>query len=374
LKRKGIIFVLLLTGILLSIASCGSAPGSATGKTPDTTTMNITEADFLSDKNGILKITNFTSFDVAIFAGKVERGNFIGAIKARGSREFDLSKINGIPEKGAFLFRATSYQTLNNKGKVGITEEDVVYTGLVGYDLSRPDRKIEMDIFGNVDDAQETFIYVSNLSKYVLELRIDSPSGEKVGVLSPGQRNKKLWIKPQPDGLPYRFFPTYVYVNPNTGEINAFTDEVNKNGPRFEPRPAGPQIRVVEFADPATSPGGKQYNVAFIRLQNDTNGLVSFETAQANYTKNTRGTPNTNPGDIDVYQVDSLSGEAGQTYSNMGVETDSGHFVFRPPVVVKPGYEYALTITQMNGIYQHAIRELGLKSETESNRIDLFME
>lgn len=359
--------------VLIAVAS---ATGFAGGKSQKsgTTVMKINEADFQSDKNGLLKINNYTSFDVAVFAGKIERGNFIGAIKAKGSRDFDISKLTNIPKKGAFLFRVTSYQTLNKKGKVGITEEDVVYTGLVAYDLSRPDRKIEKDIFAHVDDLQETFIYVSNVSKYVLELRLDSPDGEKVGVLSPGQRNKKLWIKPQPDGLPYRFFPTYVYVNPNTGEMDAFTDEVNKSGPRFEPRTTGSQIRVVEFDDPATKPGGKQYTVAFLRLQNDTNGLLSFETARNSYNKNTRGTVNTNPGDTDTYEIAADTGATGRTYTNMGVEHDSGHLVFAPPVTLRPGYEYTIVVTQMNGNYQHAYKEIGPKSEVANNRVDLFME
>jgi len=366
MKTKLTLILLAMVLFAVFVMGCRNTPG--------TTTMKINESDFQSDRNGILRINNYASFDVAIFAGKVERGNFIGAIKARGSREFDISKLPNIPNKGAFLFRATSYQTLNRKGKVGITEEDVVYTGLVAYDLSRPDRKIEKDIFAHVDDQQETFIYVSNITRYVIELRLDSPDGEKVGVLSPGQRNKKLWIKRQPDGLPYRFFPTYIYVNPNTGEMDAFTDEVNKNGTRFEPREAGPQVRVVEFLDPETQPGGKQYNVAFIRLQNDTNGLLSFETARSAYTKNTRGTVNTNPGDTDVYELAADTGPGGRTYTNLGVEHDSGHFVFAPPVTVKPGYEYTLVVTQMNGIYQHALKELGLKSEVDTNRINLFLE
>ena len=367
MRMKQMVIVAAVTVVLL-------ATGCASGGPSGTTVLKLNSADFQSDKNGLLKINNYTSFDVAVFAGKIERGNFLGAIKAKSSRDFDISKLSNIPKKGAFLFRVTSYQTLNKKGKVGITEEDVVYTGLVAYDLTRPDRKIEKDIFGNVDDQQETFIYVSNVTKYVLELRLDSPDGEKVGVLSPGQRNKKLWIKPQPDGLPYRFFPTYVYVNPNTGEMDAFTDEVNKSGPRFEPRAAGSQVRVIEFDDPATKPGGKQYNVAFLRLQNDTNGLLSFETARNAYNKNTRGTVNTNPGDTDTYEIAADTGPTGRTYTNMGVEHDSGHFLFAPPVTLKPGYEYTIVVTQMNGNYQHAYKEIGTKSEVENNRIDLFME
>jgi hypothetical protein len=364
--------MVLVLVLIVAAATTGFAGGES--QKDGTTVMKINEADFRSDKNGLLKITNYASFDVAVFAGKIERGNFIGAIKSKGSRDFDISKLPNIPQKGAFLFRVTSFQTLNRKGKVGITEEDVVYTGLVAYDLSRPDRRIEKDIFAHVDDQQETFIYVSNVSKYVLELRLDSSDGEKVGVLSPGQRNKKLWIKKQPDGLPYRFFPTYIYVNPNTGEMDAFTDVENKDGQRFEPRAAGVQVRVVEFKDPQNQPGGKQYNVAFIRLQNDTNGLLSFETARNAYNKNTRGTVNTNPGDADTYEIAADTGPDGRTYTNMGVEHDSGHFVFAPPVTLRPGFEYTIVVTQMNGNFQHAYKELGQKSEVDSNRIDLFLE
>jgi hypothetical protein len=368
MMKKTVFGLIIALAVVMVLAGCFSAPAG-------TTVLDINPDDFQTDKNGILKITNFASFDVAVFAGKVERGNFMGAIKARGSRDFDLSKISDIPRKGAFLFRATSYQQLSKKGKVGITEEDVVYTGLVAYDLDRPDRKSEQNIFANVDDAGETFIYVSNITKYVLELRIDSADGETVGVLSPGQRNKKLWIKPQADGLPYRFFPTYRYIDAGTGEIDSFTDEVNKNGPRFEPRGQGGQLRVIEFLGPGKDLGGvKEYNIAFVRLQNDTNGLLSFETGRAAYLKNTRGTVSTNPGDSDVYEIASDTGPDGRTYTNLGVEADSGHVTFSPPLTFKPGYEYALVVTSMNGNIQHAIKDLGLKVQAEENKINLFGE
>jgi hypothetical protein len=349
------------------IAACVSTPAG-------TTTLKLSEADYQSAPNGILEIRNNTNFDVGIFVGKVERGTFIGAIRAGQVRNFDIAKLPGLPQKGAFLFRATSMTTLNSKGLVGVTEEDVLYTGLVAYDLTQPDRRISRDIFRRVDDAQETFIYVSNITKYVLQLRIDSPDGDVVAVLSPGQRNKKLWIRMQEDGLPYRFFPTYVYVNPNTGEMDAFTDEVNKTGPRFEPAPKGSDVQVITFDDPATHPGGKQYNIAFVKLQNDTNGLLSFETAQGMYKKNTRGTVNTRQGNTDVYEIASDNGDAGRTYSNMGVEHDAGHLVFAPPVKFMPGYEYTIIVTNMNGNYQYAVSDPVKKSEIEENRINLFNE
>jgi hypothetical protein len=358
---------MVFAAICLSLffAGCGTVPPEGT------TTLQLSEADFESDRNGILTINNLSSVDVAIFAGRVERGNYIGAIKANESRAFDLNKIPNIPKKGAFLFRATSYQKLNKNGKVGIKEEDVLFTGLVAYDLDQPDRRIVKDIFSNIDDQQETFVHVSNVTKYVIELRLNGSDGEKVAVLGPGQRNKKLWIKPDPDGLAYRFFPTYIYVNPNTGEMDAFTDVANKSGQRFEPLPAGPSVPVYVFEDPATKPGGKQYNVAFIDLQNDTTQLLSFATARGNYRKNTRGTANTTRGQSDTYEID--SGPSGRTYTGLSVEYDDG-WMDLEPVDIVPGHVYNLVVTMMNGNIQYKIFPRGLKSVVEDNRINLFLE
>jgi hypothetical protein len=242
----------------------------------------------------------------------------------------------------------------------------------VAYDLKNPGRKIEQDVFKNIDDAQSTFIYVSNVSPFVLELRLDSSDGEKVGILSPGQRNKKLWIKPQEDGLPYRFFPTYVYVDPRSGEMNAMTDRVNLNGRRFEPQSSGANVAVVTFEGPGNA-DAIQYNVAFIKLQNDTESLLNFQTAKGNYRKNTRGTTSTMFGQTDTYQIASDSGPNGRLYSGIQIEHDGG-FMPVSPYTFKPGYMYDLVVTQMNGNLQYDIRETGSKSKVDDARVILFME
>jgi hypothetical protein len=353
---------------MLLVMGCGSTPkeGSAT--------MKISEADFKSDANGILRINNFTNFDVAIFAGKVGRGNYLGAIHAKGSRTFDITKINSsLAEKGAFLFRAVSYETMNSKGKTNIDETNVIYTGLIAYDLTRPDRIVERDIFANIDDKEQTFIYLANPTKYVVELRLDSPDGDKVAVLGPGERNKKVWIKEQEDRLPYRLFVTYVYVNPNTGDMDAFTDTENKSGKRFEPRGNdGSALQVITLPDPTKGPEGKQYNIAFIKLQNDTNGLLNFQTAEGMYLKNIRGSRSTREGDTDIYEL--AADTDPKTYTNMGVEHDSGYFKFAPPQSVKPGYEYNVTLTNMSGNYQFVWNEIGKKQEADSNQLFLQLE
>ncbi|GHV90484.1 hypothetical protein AGMMS50268_09870 [Spirochaetia bacterium] len=372
--KKFIFGSITVLAAMLLVFACGSAPTTNQNGAPYAT-VTINDRDFQSEPSGKLKINNMSGVELAIFVGRVEKGNLIGAIGtgANGhprSRQFDLNKIAGLPQKGTLLFRATSFQTFNKKGLAGVTEEDVIYTGLIAFDRSSPD-SIEQDIFRNIDGSQQTFIHVTNRSPYVLQLRLDSSDGDTVAVLAPGQRLKKLWISGRDDGLPYEFFPTYVYVDPKSGEMNAFSDKENVNGKRFEPEPAGTDVREITFTGPSS--GGPQYNVAFIRLQNDTDSLLNFMTAEGNYKKNDRGTVNTSPGRTDTYQIDSSNAAAGRMYTAAGIRSDSG---FSPigRIDVLPGHIYELVVTNMNGTYQAAFNDVGIKSIVDSIRVDLFGE
>jgi hypothetical protein len=368
-KRHGVIFLAVL-GMLLILGGCGSAP------VPEgTTAVTINEGDFKSDSSGALRITNMTSTELALFAGKVEKGNFLGAIGtgANGrdrSRLFDLNRISGLPDRGTFLVRATTFRRLNEKGLAGINEEDVIYSGLITYDKRDSERR-EHDIFRNIDDSQTTFIHVTNRSSYALQLRLDSSDGETVAVLAPGQRLKKIWLKPNPDGLPYEFFPSYAYVDARTGEMNVFSDRENVNGKRFEPEPMGPDVREITFTGPGS--GGPQFNIGFIKFQNDTDELLNFMTAEGNYKKNERGSTSTSPGRTDTYQIDSGSSSTGRTYTALTIKTDSG-YVSLNPLTVKPGYVYNMVVTKMNGTFQYDVREGEQKNIAENIRFDLFGE
>lgn len=112
---------------------------------------------------GSLTIVNETSSDVVIFIGKVEREAVLGDIKANQSRTFDLSKVPGIPESGSLLVRAASFNTYRSKAR--ITEEDVIYTGLVVYNLKDKSDRNHLSIYRGVDRTQQTCIYVSNESE-----------------------------------------------------------------------------------------------------------------------------------------------------------------------------------------------------------------
>lgn len=148
--------------IALALASCGS-----TSKAGGTVELKSKEVNF-ENKSGSLIVSNETSSEIVIFAGKVEKGNLLGGIHKNSTGTFDLSKISGIPSSGSLLIRAASYEVY--KGKARITEDDVVWTGLVVYNLQDSADRAQISIFRGIDTEQKTCIYVSNISpNFVLE-------------------------------------------------------------------------------------------------------------------------------------------------------------------------------------------------------------
>ena len=359
-------FVLLIFAVM---AGCVSTDSSAkTGGR--SVTLRDKDVSFSSEP-GSLTIQNNASVDLVIFAGKVERNAILGGVRAGKPRTFNLGKIEGIPENGSLLIRAATFETY--KGKARLTEADVIYTGLVVYNLKDKFEKSQLTIYENVDVSQKTCIYVSNESEnYILELRLGNPGqGEVIATLPPLQSNKRVYLAPSSeDGLGYAFFPTFVFVDPRTGEKTSMNGG-KTDRKRAIPEPVGSNVTPIRFSGPSKSMIG--YDVAFINLQNDTGSAIEFRNAET-VLKNQKGWRLTPSGRIDVYEIQSTNGDAGQLYSALTFEFDDYSKKTMSPYKFKPGYKYDVVVTQVNGNYQYDIREVGQKSLVEDARIQLFME
>ena len=349
---------------------CGTTPTAEPGFQ-----LHIGPEAFASDPGGRLRVTNHSGSELAIFVGRVERGNFIGAIGTGAdgrpqSRTFDLNRITGLPQRGTFILRATTFTELNRRGLAGITEEQVIYSGLVWWDNLTDN--IEHDIFRGIDAGQNTFIHVSNNSRYVLELRLGESTGERVAVLGPRQQFRRIWVQPDPLGLPLTLFPRYIYMDPRTGTLNAFSDDINFRGRSFEPETAGQHLAVINFDGPAAG-GGPRFNVAFIEVQNNINSLIMFQNVPGNLIRNDRGTFGTPPGRTDSFQLD--TGEFGRRYPAAEIRTDFGDF----PILdlrerdLMPGNRYQLVIEDVSGIRTRLV-PLGLRDVSADIHVDLFAE
>ncbi len=357
----------ILVTVMAAILGFAFVPGCASAK--GAAELDKKKVNFKSEV-GSLTINNETSQDIVIFVGKVEKGTQIGGIKAVSTRSFNLSKIPGIPNSGSLLIRAVAFG--DGKKKIKPTEEEVIYTGLVVYNLKDTLEKINVSIYSGVDTERQTCIYISNESEnFVLELRKDNPSqGEVIATLPPLATNRRIYLTPRDDGLAYDFYPTFVYVNPKTGEKTSM-NAGKTDRKRAIPEPAGGNITPMRFKGPSN--GNIGYDVAFISIQNDTHDGLEFRNVETTL-KNQKGVAFTPSGRSDVYEIQCSNGESGQTYTGLTLEFDNFTTKTISKYTFLPGYKYEILVTDMDGNYEYDIREVGKKSITEDARIHLFNE
>jgi len=351
------------------------SPVIKTDSGKDYATVSGGSALFREGGNGSLTIANQASFDVIIFAGKVSNNTVLGGIRAGKSRTFDLSTLN-LPEKnGSFLIRAASFQAYSSKNN-RVTENDVLYSGLVVYDLNNPKDKTYLNVFAGISETQKEYIYVSNTSKFVLELRLDNPNGEKIATLAPLQENKRVFLSPLDQGMPYQFYATYVYIDPKTNEVKSF---VAKNrSERLRRIPRTDEVNPMVFDGPKDT-SDISYLVAFLRLKNDTNESLNFMDG-TRWLPDQKGRRLVESGEISTFELPAMSGAAGQVYTNLNMEFDSTktlRITKGPrgvtPLSVRPGVVYDLIITTQNGIHVYDINETAYKDKLEDMRVSLFL-
>jgi len=239
---KKIIVMLFVAFALTACVSTDSSVNTASKGSSKTNKLSF------KSEEGSLFITNGASCDVVVFAGRVERQMVLGGIKSGEGRSFNLSKLPNIPKKGAMLIRIVPYSRY--KETMRITEIDVVFTSLVVYDIDNTKDKTELEIPEKIDTDQKYGFYSSNTSNFVVEVRLNSPTGEVIATLPPMSFNKRVFLLPDRTGMIYRLFPRFIYVDPNTNEkiiINSSMEDLMAMNPK--PLNGGPQM--IDFRTPS---------------------------------------------------------------------------------------------------------------------------
>jgi hypothetical protein len=372
MKLTGTVLAAALLAALLGCGSAGDAqrnPVIENDSGRDYATVSGKNADlFKEGGKGSLTINNQASFDVIIFAGKVANGSVLGGIRAGRSRTFDVSALSLPAKNGSFLIRAASYTTYSRKYR-RITEADVLYTGLVVYDLNDPRDATNLNIYAGINQAQSEYIYVSNTSRFVLELRVDNPNGEKLATLAPQQENKRIFLTPLPQGMPHSFYATYVYIDPSTNEVKSFS--AKSRAERVRRIPDAESVNPMVFSGPSDT-SDIAYQVGFLRIKNDVSeGFNLMDGTE--WLADQKGRRFIASGQMQTFELPALSGSAGQLYTNLNLEFDSTKTLRFNQVLVRPGIVYDISVTGRNGSYVYDIRETAYKDKLEDMRVSLFL-
>lgn len=200
MERNALVLIALSVALAL-LAGCASSPKQQA------------KIDFKTETMGNFECSNFSDSDLVLFAGRVERNFILGGIKSGETRLFDLSKISGMPDQGAFIMRAVPHETYRTKER-GLNSGDVVYTKLVVYDLDSKEKNKTV-IPSLIDVSKEFCFLATNESQYPVEFK--QYDGVTIATLPPYGTNYRVYIKPSP--FPLVLFPIYTYINPKTNAI-----------------------------------------------------------------------------------------------------------------------------------------------------------
>ncbi|MDR2900957.1 MAG: hypothetical protein LBV20_05515 [Treponema sp.] len=202
---KHVGFIVLLLGLIMTVLACPPAVDPA----PEEEEGSIS---FETEATGTLTIFNTTSKDMVIFQGQTpSASNILGGVKALDDRNFDISDdVEDFGVGGYMILRGITKDEYD-ANKDNLSNAKVEFSAMATYGQGKKYRaEISPNYMGD-------FGYrVTNLGRIGIELRKDSPDGEKVGYLSSLESNKLLYAN-STEG--FSLYPVYVYYNKSNGQV-----------------------------------------------------------------------------------------------------------------------------------------------------------
>jgi hypothetical protein len=233
---------LLVLAVMLVLASCADANKNDDGGTTDPYAQY-----YSSDPNGTVSIINNTEYDMLLFAGEaIGQSTLVGGVRAGSTRELDVSDQSDYQVGGYMILRAVK-QTEYNANK---SQSRIDYSAMVTYGAGKKFRATIV----STTDGQYSY-EVNNRTQYGLELRLNSPEGEKLAYLT---RNQVRVVLNRPTQTPLTLYPVYVAFNNVTKSIITFspTDILSPQ----DIQPKLPTDEIVPYYFPM---GGTTPNITF---------------------------------------------------------------------------------------------------------------
>ncbi len=335
----------LLAGAALSFgifAGCDNGSGGDDengGGTPDG---NIS---WNNEASGTLTVLNNTNKDMILFQGQTpSASNILGGVRATSSRTFDISDdVDDFDVGGYMILRGISKDEYE-QNQQDLSAAKIEYSAMATYGSGKKFRAEISPAYSG-----DYYYKLTNKGRIGMELRKNSPDGEKIGYLPALATNYAIYSNSSDD---LTIYPVYVYYSKTTQTVTTVKStklvETVSIGPRpvtdssVQTRilPNDPSITWAQIAKAIT------YPVAFVTVTNNVPNQSSRVQLASSYLKAQNGYDSLNSGEMATYEVASTDG--GQSKSL--VLTLYGGTVQIPvkqdgsSPVIKNGYDYTVTL------------------------------
>ncbi|GHU73022.1 hypothetical protein FACS189450_11960 [Spirochaetia bacterium] len=341
--KKMLKFSMLLLGLALILGLTGCPPGGE--DTPETPSDGITWGNDSGDAT--LTVLNNTSKDMIIFQGQTPTANNImGGVRAGSSKNFDVSKYVDDFNVGGFLILRGITNNEYQANKSNLSNAKVEYSAMATYGRGK---KYRTEISPNY--TGDYAYRVTNIGRIGMELRKDSPDGEKIGYL-PSLASNMLLYADSTEG--YAIYPVYVYYSRSTGQVTTLKPTSQFETVNVSPRSAtGNQIQA--YTLPADS--GATWDsikatlsspVAYVTITNNvTNQSGRVTIAGSNRLNSQNGYDSIGSGEQLTYEIESTPAGTAKAltlvYYNGALQIPILKDGSTP--VLKNGYDYTIDVS-----------------------------
>jgi hypothetical protein len=307
-----------------------------------------------SENGGTLTIINNTSKDMIIFQGETPSiSGILGGVKAQTSKYFDVSDDVDDFNVGGYIILRGIPKDEYEANKSNLTLAKVEYSAMATYGQGKKFRaEISPSYTGD-------FGYkVTNSGRIGLELRKNSPDGEKIGYLPSLATNVMLYAE---SATALSIFPVYVYYTKSTGTVTILKPTSHFESVTATPRPLAnaSSIQAYEFPnDPTvtwdTIKANLKSPVAYFTVSNNvTNQGIYFTLAGSNALYAQNGYDAVGTGEQLTFELEST--ETGTekyiviTLYNGSIKLPARFAGETDNPTIKNGYDYAITVNFNGG-------------------------
>ncbi|MDR1220951.1 MAG: hypothetical protein LBK73_15275 [Treponema sp.] len=340
MKTKNIVFLLLLAAALV-LTAC---PNS--GEDDDSDGISWT-----SENNGTLTVINNTSKDMLIFRGQTPNASTIlGGVRAGSAKTFDISDdVDDFDVGGYIILRGMSKDEYE-ANKTNLANARIDYSAMATYGQGKKFRaEINPAYSGNY------YFKVTNAGRIGMELRKDSPDGEKIGYLPALATNYALYADSTDD---LTIFPVYVFYSNTTKTVTTIRATSFAESVSVGPRPTTDQsVQTVRFPNDEKVQwdqivGNIVYPVAFITVTNNVANQSSRFAAASKVYFAQNGYDSINSGETLTFELKAADG--GQ-HMNLNCAIYGGTVVVAvkdadgQTPAIKNGYDYTVSLDYTGG-------------------------
>jgi hypothetical protein len=355
--------LLLATMAALVLLSCEGLLGGDEEENKNTGTGTETSdtdgIKWTTEAGGTLTITNNTSKDMVIFQGQTpSASNIMGGVKATSSRDFDVSDDVDDFTVGGYMILRGIPKDQYEANKNNLSSAKIEYSAMATYGAGK---KYRTEISSNYTGD---FGYkVTNSGRIGLELRKNSPDGEKIAYLPSLATNVMLYAD---TAASLSIFPVFVYYAKSTGQVTTLKPTDHFASVTATPRPLANTSTIQSYYFPndntvtwAQIAGSLKSPVAYFTVSNNVPNQGAFFTlAGGNSLFSQNGYDAVGTGEQLTFELESTVEGTGKyiviTLYNGSLKLPARFAGETGNPTIKNGYDYAVTVNFKGGTVSDA--------------------